>query len=107
MDENLNITKCYYPLVSKEFLRRLLFRVLESTPVRNNWGSGYGSSMDKHEIREFYNLKPKDLVISAPIDMGIKGNNVYQDTVILYESLELEKEFDLSKLKQKVKKISR
>jgi len=103
IDELLNITKCYYPLVSKEFLRRLLFRVFESTPVKGYWSRGYGRSVDKDEIRNFYKLKPKDLVIPAPGEAGIKGDDIYEDTITLFESLNLQNEFDLTKLKQKVK----
>jgi len=105
VDEPLNLTKCYYPLVSKEFLRRLLFRVLESAPVIANWNCGYGSSLEKEEIKRFYNLKEKDLIIPPPLEIGIKGEDIFEDTVILFENLNLENEFDLTKLKQKIKKI--
>lgn len=104
IDERLNITKCYYPFVSKEFLRRLLFRVLESAPVEENWSGGYGSSLNSASIRNFYKLKQKDLVIAPPCNMGIDGKDIYRDTISLYENLGLDKEFDLSKLKEKVKK---
>ena len=105
VDELLNITKCYYPLVSKEFLRRLLFRVLESAPVTSNWSLGYGSSLAKDEIRKFYKLKEKDLIIPPPIEIGINGEDIFEDTVSLFENLDLQNEFDLTKLKQKIKKI--
>lgn len=106
VDELLNISKCYYPFVSKEFLRRILFRILESVPVKTNWSHGYGRSIEGDEIREFYNLNSKDLVIAAPKSMGILGHDIYEDTVTLFERLNLSKEFDLTKLKNKVKKKS-
>lgn len=106
VDEFLNISKCYYPFVSKEFLRRLLFRLLESVPVKTDWNYGYGRSVEDEEIRNFYNLNSKDLVIGAPKTMGISGHDVFEDTVSLFEKLKLSEEFDLSKLKQKVKKKS-
>ena len=105
VDELLNITKCYYPLVSKEFLRRLLFRVLESAPVNASWNCGYGSSLNSDEIRKFYKLKEKDLIIAPPIEIGIRGEDIFEDTVSLFENLNLDTEFDLTKLKQKIKKI--
>ena len=105
VDELLNITKCYYPLVSKEFLRRLLFRVLESTPVNSSWSQGYGSSLNSDEIRKFYKLKEKDLIIAPPIEIGIRGEDIFEDTVSLFENLNLDTEFDLTKLKQNIKKI--
>ncbi len=103
IDEVLNVSKCYFPFVAKEFLRRLLFRVFESTPVKNNWGMGYGRTISQEEIKEFYNLKPKDLVIPSPEEIGIKGNSIYEDTAVLFECLGLDREFDLSKLKEKQK----
>lgn len=105
-DEPLNISKCYYPFFSKEFLRRILFRILESAPVETNWSQGYGRSVEDDEIREFYNLNSKDLVIGTPKTMAISGYDVFEDTVSLFEKLKLSEEFDLSKLKQKVKKKS-
>lgn len=103
-DELLNISKCYYPFVSKEFLRRILFRVLECTPVTSYWGSGYGVAAGTDEIKDFYKLKDRDLIIPPPIEIGMKGNDVFQDTITLFEYLNLEDEFDLSKMKQKVKR---
>lgn len=103
IDESLNLTKCYYPFVAKEFNRRLLFRVLESTPVERNWGQGYGQPADIEKIKEFYKLKNKDLIVGSPIDVGITGEDIYDDTVTLFENLNLENEFDLSKIRQKVK----
>lgn len=99
--ELLNISKCYYPLVGREFLRRLLFRVLESTPVKENWSFGYGSPLNTDDISKFYNLKPKDLIISYPGEMEILGNDVYNDTANLFQSLHLENEFNVEKIRQK------
>lgn len=101
IDEDLNITKCYYPLVSKEFFRRVMFRVIESAPVKNNWSDGYGFKPSEEEIRKFYKLKEKDLLISEPYTMGIKGENIYKDTINMFESLNVSNEFDLTKVKRK------
>lgn len=102
IDEDLNITKCYYPLVSKEFFRRVMFRVIESAPVKNNWADGYGFKPSEDEIREFYKLKEKDLLISEPYTMGIKGENIYTDTINMFKSLNVSNEFDLTKVKRKI-----
>ena len=106
-DQLLNVTKCYYPFVSKEFLRRLLFRVLESAPVENDWSNGYGRPASTSEMRDFYKLKDKDLVISQPREMGIDGDNIYTDTITLFKKLGLDNEFDLSKLKEKSKETQK
>ena len=103
IDERLNISKCYYPLISKEFSRRLLFRVLECAPVSIGWGSGYGEAMDESEIRKFYKLDKNDLVISSPDDLGIMGKNTLEDTLNLFRGLGLENEFDLDNFESKIK----
>ena len=38
--------------------------------------------------------------------MGITGENIYEDTATLFENLNLSKEFDLTELRNKVKKKS-
>lgn len=100
-EEALNIQKCYFPMVAKEFLRRILFRVMESSDVTEpDWGDGYGQSLTQKECREFFNAKDHDIVISRPKDLGIKGVNLYQDTLNMIESLNLETEFDVKQLKK-------
>lgn len=100
----LNIEKCYFPMVGKEFTRRVLFRVLESVPVQNiSWGYGYGSNVSENVIADFYGLKKNEIIIAQPTDMEIKGSSIYEDTISLIEKLNLEKEFNVEKMKQKVK----
>ena len=97
----LDIEKCYFPIKGKEFLRRVLFRVLESSPVQNDyWGEGYGSPINQEGIREFFGATERDLVISYPSEMGIEGDNIYDDTITLIEQLGLREEFDIPKIKQ-------
>lgn len=103
IDERLNISKCYYPLISKEFSRRLLFRVLECAPVSKGWENSYGEAVDESEIRNFYKLDKKDLVISNPDDLEIIGGDVQMDTLTLFRKLGLESEFDLDKFEKKIK----
>lgn len=97
----LDVEKCYYPIKAKEFLRRVLFRVLESSDVQEYyWGDGYGTAMSEEEIRDFYNVRKQDLVISYPSEMGIEGTDIYDDTVTLIEKLGLEKDFDIPKIRR-------
>ena len=42
------------------------------------------------EIKGADNLKDSDYVISTPNEIGIRGNNIYTDTVRLIENLNLE-----------------
>lgn len=97
----LNIQKCYYPMVAKEFLRRVLFRCMESSEVTEpDWGIGYGTSLDQEGCREFFNARKNDIVISRPKDLMITGDNIYKDTLNMIESLNLESEFNIKQLKK-------
>lgn len=97
----LNIEKCYFPIKAKEFLRRILFRVLESSSVKNyDWSDGYGRPGTISDIREFYNAGKNDLIISYPQEMGIEGYNIYDDTLALIKNLNLRDEFDISRIKK-------
>ena len=97
----LNIEKCYYPIKAKEFLRRLLFRVLESAPVQDyEWGIGYGVAASIEYMRKFFEAKSNDLIISYPSEMGIRGNNIYEDTLSLIKKLKIQEEFDIDRIKK-------
>ena len=67
-------------IYSSSFLRRILFRVLESMPVESNWSWGYGRTVEEASLRKLYNLKDSDYVISTPNEIGING--------ILFKNLE-------------------
>lgn len=99
----LDIEKCYFPIKAKEFLRRILFRVVESADVENSWGYGYGCPASVGFTRSFFEAGDKDLVIGEPSSMGIGGNNIYEDTATLIKRLNIQDEFDM----QKIKKLAR
>lgn len=99
-EEFLDVKKCYYPMVGKEFLRRILFRIMESTPLQEEtWRIGYGEPCTSSEMRDFYKAGMNDLVISKPQELGIQGINIYQDTLNLIETLNIQDEFDIKELK--------
>lgn len=96
----LNIEKCYYPMKAKEFLRRILFRVLESAPVEYyNWSDGYGRAASVGEMKEFLSASDHDLIVGTPSDMNIGGANIYSDTLSLIKKLRIENEFDIERIK--------
>lgn len=97
----LNMEKCYFPIKAKEFLRRILFRVLESMPVENySWSSGYGQAANQKEMEKFFGTKSTDLLIAAPREMGIGGENIYDDTLTLINKLNIQDEFDVNRIKK-------
>ena len=96
----LNIEKCYFPIKAKEFLRRILFRVLESSEVTSrDWSGGYGRSASIEEMKDFFDAGSHDLIIAAPREMGICGENIYTDTLTLIKKLKIEEEFDVERIK--------
>ena len=99
-DVMLDIKKCYFPIAGREFLRRILFRVLESMPVENSWNYGYGRALEEDELRERFHLNKSDLVVSTPNEIGISGNDIFQDTATLIDNLGLQQEFDIEKIKR-------
>lgn len=100
-DMFLDVQKCYFPLVGKEFLRRVLFRVMESSSVQERyWGIGYGTPANQGMIRDFYQASHSDFIISSPKEMGIIGDCIYDDTISLIENLNLKDEFDINKIKE-------
>ena len=72
--ELLNISKCYFPMCSKEFLRRVLLRVKESVPFLGlNWGISYGAVLDEKRTREYVGVNKNQIMILSPQAMGIAG----------------------------------
>lgn len=100
-EEVLNIQKCYFIMVAKEFLRRILFRVLESSDVTDlEWGDGYGESFNKLECKEFLNAKDHDIIITRPRELNIMGEDLYEDTLNMIKALNLEDDFDVKKIRK-------
>ena len=104
----VNPRKCYFPLARKEFFRRVLFRVFESVDAKEPWGeNGYGNTLSKDKLKEIFEIPDQDIIIPSPHEIGIEGNNIYDDTINAINALGLEEEFDLDKirsLKEKTKK---
>lgn len=96
----LDVGKCYFPLVRKEFLRRILFRTLESIPVRNGWADGYGVSLKQHELKKYLNAKDDDIILSYPEELDIHGQDLIEDAINALKTLKLTEEFDIEKIKR-------
>ncbi len=94
--EVLDVQKCYFPLCGKEFLRRILVRVKESTPFKTNWFRGYGSVMSDEEIRKYKCVSDKQILISSPDKMGIEGKDLFEDANNFFEKIKLENYVDIT-----------
>lgn len=89
--EQLEPRKCYYPMCGREFVRRVLLRIKESMPVKQNWYLSYGEVCDDFFAKKIMNVGPKDIFIGTPQQMGITGEDIYRDADAFLEALGLEK----------------
>ncbi len=103
-DETFNKASLYKSLCYVEFLRRLLFRVLESLDVKNGWGSGYGETCSEHFVREAKRMDDNDIFFDQPREMGIKGKDIGADFVNAIEHLNLGDKIDVDKAKAEFQK---
>lgn len=103
-EEFLNIEKCYFPMIAREFLRRIVFRVIESSDVtEREWNFSYGQTMAPSHVAHFLKTRPSDLIIPSPNEIEIEGINIYRDTLALIEYLGIKDEFDIPTLKKLIK----
>lgn len=96
----LDTQALYKSLCHVEFLRRILFRVLETMDVTNGWCSGYGSTCDKHFTADVLNFGKNDIFFDQPRDMGIRGNDLADDFESAMECLNLCDKIDVDRAKR-------
>ncbi len=96
-DETFNRASLYKTLCYVEFLRRILFRVLETMDVKNSWGFGYGHPCSESFVREAKRLDSTDIVIDQPREMGIYGKNIAEDFRNTIEHLQLGDKIDVTR----------
>lgn len=91
-EERINVQKCYYPMCGKEFLRRVLVRVMESVPFKRNWYMSYGTVMNEKQIRAVLDVPEDKIMILAPKAMGIMGKDIYEDADAFLSRIKLKEE---------------
>lgn len=91
----LNVGKCYFPLCGREFVRRVLVRVKESMPFQEKWGIGYGSVLPENLLKKCMHIGENQILIRSPLEMGLTGNNIYEDADRFFEHLKLSKEIHM------------
>lgn len=100
----LNMSALYKTLCHVEFLRRILFRVLETLDVNNSWCGGYGETCDEDFIRKALKLGDKDIFFDQPRSMGIEGEDLAEDFESAIRHLNLEDKIDVEKAKREFRK---
>ena len=102
-NKSVNYQALYKSLCKVEFLRRLMFRVMETSDVENYWKSGYGTPSDKEFCCDLLKLKKDDLYFDQPCRMDIYGREIEEDFENTIYRLNLEKKIDVKKEKVKIK----
>lgn len=98
--ETFNKASLYKSLCYVEFLRRILFRVLETLDVKEAWGYGYGQTCSEAFVRRAKKFDENDIFFDQPSEMGIEGKDIGEDFVSVLEHLSLEDKIDVDKAKQ-------
>lgn len=98
--ERLNMSALYKTLCHVEFLRRILFRVLETLDVRENWGRGYGRTASESFVRQALHLNENDIFFDQPSEMGITGKDLAKDFENAINHLNLQDKIDVEKAKK-------
>lgn len=96
----LNMSALYKTLCHVEFLRRVLFRILETLDVHNSWCGGYGQTCSESFIRKALKLGKDDLFFDQPRDMGIEGDDLAEDFERAIRHLNLEDKINVEKAKR-------
>ncbi len=102
----LDMQGLYKTLCHVEFLRRILFRILETLDLRNSWGHGYGQTCSEEFTRDVLKLGKNDIYIDQPRELGIFGDDLADDFESTITHLSLQDKIDVEKAKREFKQES-
>lgn len=93
-----DLATLYYPLCDKSFYRRIIFSLIEKTPVKSGYWIDYGEPInDIDTLKNIDNIKDA-AIITSPERLNIKGDNIIEDFISFYKRLNIEKYLDGNKL---------
>ena len=105
--ERMNMSALYKSLCNVEFLRRILFRVLETLEVKNRWDWGYGSTCSEEFIRRALNFDDNDMFFDQPLRMGIEGLDLADDFESAINHLKLADKIDVERAKVEFREVTK
>ena len=80
IDDELDARKAYFAFCNPSFLRRLVFRVIESSDFKiKGWIENYGFPCDYNFIKKAFSTEKFDIVIPQPWEIGIDGQDIVKD----------------------------
>ena len=98
IDEIFRLTEANtFALCAPEMFRRIIFRVVESTPFNNvGWGSNYGVKVDEDILKDYLSLSPNSILILNPKEMGISGVSLEDDAEKFINKLNLSDKININ-----------
>ena len=96
--ERTNLQTLYKTNCHVEFLRRILFRILETSGVEENWQHGYGQTCSEDFSRQVLNINKDDIYFGTPNELEIYGDNLAKDFKSCLKVLNLKDKFDIKKI---------
>ncbi len=79
-DERVNLQKLYFPLCHPAWVRRLNFRLIETSPNMNDaWAGCYGIPAETPMIRMVLGLGARDILVPTIAELGLEGEDVLED----------------------------
>lgn len=97
LEERISPSICYFPMCNPSFLRRILFRLKESTEFKlDGWSDSYGSVLNLYQLNNVcenllnFNMD-KSILIGNPSDINVSGKDLLVDTINFIENIELNK----------------
>ena len=94
-NKRIDLQSLYKTSYKKEFLKRILFAVLETVDVKNNsWDRSYGYTCREDLARKVLNVNKKAIFFGTPKDLGIQGYSIQEDFESCLRRIKLEENFD-------------
>ncbi len=101
--ERTNLQTLYKTSCHVEFLRRILFRILESMSVTEEWSDGYGHTCDPEFARSVLKFGKDDIYFGTPSELDIEGNDLTEDFLACLAALKLDGKFDVREISDEFK----
>lgn len=84
-DERVNLQKLYFPLCHPAWVRRLNFRLIETSPnMTDAWAGCYGIPAETPMIRMVLGLGGGDILVPTIDEMKLEGDDVLADAEKLF-----------------------
>ena len=99
-----NYQALYRSLCNVEFLRRIIFRIRETSDVRTDWAEGYGCTCSERMMRDYYHLDQDNYYFGTPDEMGIYGDDIGEDFERTVKKLKLESVIDAKGAKERMRR---